>query len=179
LAKHFQIEYSVRDFISEIFHHHREKMVERLTMVKIALTRSELNEVVEETRREETNEVVEESIQEVADRMFNPLIYVTGPSVNTPFLPPTSSRRRAIGSGGGVFTDLAFQNELEGEYQVFVNSAVNLAAFTIQLVSEESQLKRIQDDLNTMELSMSSCKFRYNLRQLRFPLFHPFQSLLL
>jgi hypothetical protein len=148
-------------------------------MVKSALTRSELNEVVEETRREETNEVVEESIQEVADRMFNPLIYGTGPSVNITILPPTSSRRRAIGSDGGVFTDLAFQSKLEGNYQVFVSSAVNPAAFTIQLVSEESQLKRIQDDLNTMELSMSSRKFRYNLRQLRFPLFHPFQSLLL
>jgi hypothetical protein len=154
-------------------------MVSTLTIAKSALTRSELNEVVEETRREETNEVVEESIQEVADRMFNPLIYGTGPSVNTPFLPPSSSRLRVIGSGGGVFTDFAFQSELEGEYQVLVSSAVNPAAFTIQLVSEESQLKRIQDDLTTMELSMSSCKFRYNLRQLRFPLFHPFQSLLL
>ncbi|EFX78526.1 hypothetical protein DAPPUDRAFT_320436 [Daphnia pulex] len=104
-------------------------------MVKSALTRSELNEVVEVTRREETNEVVEESIQEVADRMFNPLIYGTGPSVKITILPPTSSQRRAIGSGGGVFTDLAFQSKLEGDYQVFVSSAVNPAAFTIQLNS--------------------------------------------
>jgi hypothetical protein len=37
----------------------------------------------------------------------------------------------------------------------------------------------LQGDLNKMVLSMFSRKFRYNLRQLRFPLFHPFQSLLL
>lgn len=125
-----------------------------LTMVKSALNRSELNEVVEETRRrrEETNEVVEESTLEVADRIFNPLMYDTGPSVNIPFLSPTSSRRRAIGSGGGVFTDLAIQRELEGDYQVFVSSAVNPAAFTIQLVSEDRQLMCIQEDLNKMVL---------------------------
>jgi hypothetical protein len=140
-VKHYQIEDRVRDFINETFHHHREKMEATLTMVKSALTRSELNEVVEETRRrrEETNEVVEESILEVADRIFDPLMYGTGPSVNIPFLPPTSSRRRAIGSGGGVFTDFAFQRELEGDYQLFVSSAVNPAAFTIQLVSDDRQ----------------------------------------
>jgi hypothetical protein len=152
-----------------------------LTMVKSVLNRSELNEVVDETkrRREETNEVVEKSTLEVADSIFGPLIYGTIPSVNIPFLTPTSSRRRAIGSGGGVFPDLAFQHKLEGDYQMFVSSAVNPVAFTIQLVSEESQLMCIQGDLNKMVLSMSSLKFSYKLRQLRFPLFHPFQSLLL
>ncbi|EFX77361.1 hypothetical protein DAPPUDRAFT_106229 [Daphnia pulex] len=111
-AKHYQIEDSVRYFINETFHHHREKMEATLTMVKSALTRSELNEVVEETRRrrEETNEVVEESILEVADRIFDPLMYGTG-------------------------------------------SAVNPAAFTIQLVSDDRQLKCIQGDLNKMVLN--------------------------
>ncbi|EFX76657.1 hypothetical protein DAPPUDRAFT_322199 [Daphnia pulex] len=159
-AKHCQVEEGVRAFINDTFHHPREKMEATLTMVKSVLNRSELNEVVDETRRrrEETNEVVEESTLEVADRILGPLIYGTSPSVNIPFLPPTSSRRRAIGSGGGVFPDLAFQHKLEGDYQVFVSSAVNPVAFTIQLVSEESQLMCIQGDLNKMVLKPVAVK---------------------
>jgi hypothetical protein len=153
-------------------------MAATLTMVKSALTRSEFNEVGEETRREETN-AVEESIEEAADRMFNPLIYGTSPSVNIPFIPGTSSRRKATGSGGGVFPAFEFQKELSGEHQVFLSSAINPVEFTLQLVSKEGQLERMQDELNDMELSMSSRKIRYNLLQIRFLLFQHFQSLVL
>lgn len=147
-------------------------------MVKSALTRSEFNEVGEKTRREETN-AVEESIEEAADRMLNPLIYGTSPSVNIPFIPGTSSRRKATGSGDGVFPAFEFQKELSGEHQVFLSSAINPVEFNLQLVSKESQLERMQDELNDMELSMSSRKIRYNLRQICFLLFQHFQSLVL
>jgi hypothetical protein len=143
----------VRVFIRETIQRRREKMAEKLSMVKSALTRCELNEVGEETRRGETN-AVEESIEEVADRVFNPLIYGTSPSVNIPFIPGTSSRRKATGSGGGVLPAFEFQKELSGEHEVFLSCAINPAKFTLQLVSKVSQLERMQDELNEMELSM-------------------------
>lgn len=153
MAKNYPMEDVVRDFTREFFQRHREKMAAKLSMVKSALTRCELNEVSEETRREEKN-AVEESIEEVAARVFNPLMYGTSSSVSIPFLPGTSSRRKAIGSGGGVLPAFEFQKELSGEHEVFLSCAINPAKFTLQLVCKVSQLERMQDELNKMELSM-------------------------